>query len=106
MLHAVFLFVATGQLMLFDATCHIVVCMGADYKTVLRLSIHRLCIDVVVLLLILHQPTLVLELLEVLSCLLIHLWVVLRSAYGKVDFGFDDVIQTFLVVASFSASLF
>ena len=77
MLHTILLLVATGQLMLLDATSHIVVGMSTYHETILRLSIHRLRIDIIMILRILYQPTLILELLEVLGGLLIHARIVL-----------------------------
>ena len=55
---------------------------------------------------VLHEPSLILELLEVLGSLLIHFGIVLGGAYGEVDFGFDDMIEAHLIVASLGASLF
>ena len=55
---------------------------------------------------VLHQPPLILELLEILGSLLIHFGIVLGGAYGEVDFGFDDMIEAHLIVASLGASLF
>ena len=93
MFHAVFLLVTTCQLVLLDVALLIVVGMGAHYQTVLRLALHGLCIYIIMFLRILHQPALVLELLEVLGGLLIDAGIVLRSTYGEVDFRFDDVIS-------------
>ena len=104
-LHAVFFFVATGQFVLFDVALLVVVGMGTDDQAVLRLALHGLGIDVVVLLLVLYQPAFVLKLLEVLCCLLVDARVVFRGAYGEVDLGLDDVIETFFVVASLGTCL-
>ena len=106
MLHTVFLFVATCQLVLLDIALHVVVSMCADYQTILCLALHGLSIYIIMFARILHQPSIVLELLEVLGSLLIDTWVVLRGAYGEVNLWFDDVIQTLGVVASLGASLF
>ena len=55
---------------------------------------------------VLYQPSLILELLKVLGSLLIHFGVVLGGAYGEVDFGFDNMIEAHLIVASLDARLF
>ena len=77
MLHAVFLLVATGQLVLLDPASHIVVGMGTHHETVLRLAVHGLCIDIIMFARVLNEPALILELLEVLSGLLLDAGVVL-----------------------------
>ena len=104
-LHAVFLLVAARQLVLFDATSHIVVGMGAHHETILCLTVHRLRVYIIMFLFVLHQPTLVLELLEVLCRFFIDARVVLASAYREVNLRLDDVIQTLLVVASLGTCL-
>ena len=105
-LHAVFLLVTTGQLVLLDVALLVVVGMGAHHQSVLRLAVHGLGVNVVVLLVVLHQPSLVLELLEVLGSLLVDARIVFRRAYGEVNLGLDDMIQTFLIVASLGTGLF
>ncbi len=106
MLHAILFLVAACQLVLLDATSHIVVGMGADHKTVLRLAVHRLSINIIMFTRILDEPALILELLEVLCSLFIHPGVILRRADREIDFGLDDVIETHLVVTSLCPSLF
>ena len=105
MLHAVFLLVATSQLVLLDIAFLIVVCMGTHHQTILRLALHGLGIDVVVFLSVLYQPTLVLELLEILCGLFVDARVILRRAYGKVYLWLDDVVEALLVVTSLSPRL-
>ena len=106
MLHAVFLLVTTGQLMLLDVALHVVVHVGTDHQSVLGLAIHRLRIYIIMFLRILNEPALVLELLEVLGCLLVNPWVILGRTYREVYFRLNDVIQTLLVVACFSTGFF
>ena len=103
MLHTVLFLIATGQLVLLDTAGHIIIGMSANYKTVLRLTVHCLCIDVVMLLLVLNQPTFILELLEIFGSLLIDLWVILAGANRKIDLWLNDVIETLFVVASLCA---
>ena len=92
--------------MLLDVALHVVVNISANHQSVLSLTIHGLRINIIMFARILNQPSLVLELLEVLSSLLVHTWIVLRCAYREVNLGLDDVIQTHLVIASFGASFF
>jgi len=61
MLHTVFLFITTGQLMLFNDAIHIIRNVGTYHQTILCFTIHRLGIDVVILFVILYQPTLILK---------------------------------------------
>ena len=77
MLHSVFLLITTGELMLLDTTCHIVIGMCTYHKTILGLTVHRLSIYIIMFARILNEPALVLELLEVLCSLLIHSRVIL-----------------------------
>ena len=96
-LHAVLLFVATRELVLFDDPVHIVRDIGPDDETVLRLAVHRLGINVIALLLVLDQPTTLLEETEVVGGLLIDTRIVLVGADGEIDFGFDNMIQRFFI---------
>ena len=106
MLHSVFLFISTCKLMLLNHAIHIVVDKSTYHQSILRFTIHGLCVDIILLLVILHEPSLVLELLEVLGSLLVHTRVVLAGAYREIDLRLDDVVQAHLVVASFSSCLF
>ena len=92
-LHAVFLLVAACQLMLPYLAGHVVVNIGADNKSVLCASVHSLCINVVVLLLVLHKPSVILKFLEILSRLLIDLRVVLACALREVYFWLYYMIK-------------
>ena len=106
MVHAVSLFLATGKFMFLDASLEVVIHAGTDNESVLGAAVHRLCIDVVALLVVLYKPTLLLELLEVLDGLVIDLGLVFASARLEVDFRLDDVIQTHLVVTGLGTCLF
>ena len=103
MLHAVFFLIAAGQFMLFDDTVHIVGNISANYQTILRLSIHGLRIDVIVFFIVLHQPAFILEHLEIFSSFLINTFIMFVSAYRKIYFGLNDMIQGFLVSFRFFA---
>ena len=105
MLHAVFLLVAAGQLVLLDLARHVVVDIGADHEAVLRLAVHCLGVDVVAFLAVLHKPAFVLEHLKVLCGLLVDFRIVFVRAFGEVDLRLDDVVERLLVPFSFGASL-
>ena len=106
MLHAVLLLVTAGQLVLLDHAVEIVVNECPDNKTVLGLAVHRLGIDIVVVLCVLNEPTIVLKLLEVLGCLLIHTGVVLTRANRKINLRLNDMIEAHLIVACLCPRLF
>ena len=77
MLHTIFFLIATGKLMFFDAASHIVIGMGTYHKAILRFSVHRLRIYIIMFARVLNQPTLILELLEILCGLLVHTRIIL-----------------------------
>ena len=106
MLHAVFLLVATGEFVLLNLARHIVIHVCSDDESVLRLAVHSLGIDVVLLLVVLHKPAVVLELLEVLGGLFIYSRVVFACSFREVDFGLNDMIEAHLIVASLGPCLF
>ena len=91
--HAVFLFVAACKLMLLDASLHVVVYPCAYNEAVLCASVHCLGVDVILLLGILHEPSLFLEFFEILHGLLIYPGVVLVETGLEVDFRLYDVIE-------------
>ncbi len=105
MLHSVFLFVATCKLMLLDHTCHIVVYVCTNHKTILSLAVHCLGVDVVLLFVVLYQPAFVLEHLEVLCGFLVDARVIFTCSLWKVDFRLDDVVKRLLVTFGFLTSL-
>ena len=105
-LHAILLLVTASQLMLFDNTRHIIVYISSHHKAILSLAIHGLGINVILFLIILFQPTILLKLSEILSSTFIDSWIILRSTRFKIDFRFDNMIKTLLVVTSFGTSLF
>ena len=104
-LHAVLLLILAGQLMLLDDARHVVLDSGADDEAVLRLPIHRLGVDVVVLLGVLDEPALVAESAEVLSSLSIDRLVMLIRADGEVDLRADDMVEGHLVALGLGTSL-
>ena len=90
--------------MLLDDTRHIVVHIGAYYQSILRLAIHGLCIDVILFLIVLHQPTLLLEFLEIGCCFLVNARIIFAGAHFEVYLWLNDMIQAHFIVASFFAS--
>ena len=103
-LHAVLFLVTAGELMLLDDARHVIIHVGTYHQTILGLAIHGLGIDVILFLIILLQPAVFLELFEVLCCAFVNARVILRSTWLEVDFRFDDMIKTLLVIASFRTS--
>ena len=83
MLHAVLLLVATGEFVLLDAVLHIVVDIGGYHKSVLGAAVHRLGIYVVVLLVVLNEPSVTLERLKVGQRLTVHFGVMLVGSGSK-----------------------
>ena len=105
MLHAVFLLVAAREFVLLDDAREIVVHPCAHHEPVLRLALHGLGIDVILLLVVLHKPSTLLKLPEVVGRTLIDARIIIRRALREIDFGLDDVVETLFVVAGFEASL-
>ena len=80
--------------------------MGTHHKSILGVSLHGLGVEIVVLFLVLHQPALPDEVVQLVASSIVDAVVVLIGAGGKVDFRFDDMIERLLVVAGFEARLF
>ena len=97
MLHAVLFLVSAGKLMLFDSTLHIVFHPCRHYETVLCTTVHGLRIDVVVLLVILLEPALLLEFVEVFHSLVVNLRVMFVKSGFEIDFRLDDMIEALFV---------
>ena len=76
-LHTILFLVTAGKFMLLDDTRHIIIYICTHHKTILCLAIHGLCIDIILFFIILLQPAVLLELLEVLCGTLINTRVVL-----------------------------
>ena len=106
MLHAVFFFVAAGQLMLLYSPLHVVIYKCTDHESVLCPVFHCLCINIIMFARVLYKPASVLELLEVLGSTFVHAWVVLRRTDGEINFRFDDVVEAHFVVAGLRPCLF
>ena len=92
MLHAVFFLVTTSQLMLLDATFHIVFHPCCYHQAVLGATIHRLSIYIVLLLLILHQPSFLTEQVKLLTSCCIYALIMFVCTFWKIDFRFDNVV--------------
>ena len=104
--HTVFLFVAACELVFLDAAGHIVFKPCSYYQAILRSIAHGLGIYVIAFFRVLNQPSVLLEEIKMLACTLIHLRIVLVGTGLEVDFGFDNVIQRFLVAGGFCAGFF
>ena len=93
MFHAVLLFIAACKLMLFDFAGHIVIYIGSYYNAVLGAAIHGLGINVVMLGVILFEPSLLLKVVEILHSLGVHHRIMFIRTRQKVYFRLYDVIQ-------------
>ncbi len=93
MAHTVFLLVSAGQFVLLDYAVHIVLHSRSNHKAVLRLAVHGLRINVILLVFVLHQPTLFLEFLEILGGAGIYALVVFAHIGREINFGLDDVVE-------------
>ena len=102
MLHAVFLLVATSQLVLLDDSVHIIRHVGTYHQAELGLAVHGLGVDIIIFLFVLHQPTLVLKLLEILRGLLIDTRIAFIGTYRKINLGLDDMIERHLITFGLS----
>ena len=91
--HAVLLLLGARQLVFLDGAREVVLEVAAHRQTVLRAAVHRLGIDVVVLLGILHEPAPFAPQAEVLHRLVVDLGGMLVGDRIEVDLGFDDVQQ-------------
>ena len=55
---------------------------------------------------ILNKPSILLEKFKILFGTFINTWVVFGSAWLKINFRFDDMIKTLLVIPCFYSCLF
>ncbi len=85
MLHAVIFLVAAGKLMLFN-TIHIIVNIGSNYNTILGTPVHCLRVYIIMVAIVLHQPSLFTERTEILHSLVINLRVMLVGSGFEIDF--------------------
>ena len=93
MLHAVFFLVTPGEFVLFDGAVHIIGHVSTHHQPILCLAIHGLGIDIIILFVILHQPSFVTEQTEILCRFRIHLLIMFVCPNGKVYFRFNNVVQ-------------
>ena len=106
MLHAVFLFVLAGQLVLLDSPRQVIVHRSTQHDAVLGVPVHGLGIKVVHRFFIFHQPPVTLEFGEILCRLLIHTSVMLVCPHREINLRADNVIQRHLIVTGFVARFF
>ena len=89
--HTILLLVGTGKLVFLDRTREVILEVAAHRNSILRTTLHRLRIYIIVLLTILHEPSALLPEAEVLHRLLINL---IRMFIGngiEVNLWLDDV---------------
>ena len=92
--------------MLLDEAAQIVRHAGCHHQSILGLAVHCLGIDVIHVHLVLHQPSFLLELGEVLGRLGIHSFIILARSNREIYFGLNDVIERLFIVASLGTGLF
>ena len=105
MYHAVLFLVLACKFVFLYHSVDVVFHMGAYNKTVQRLAVHCLRIDVVLFLVVLHEPAVLLELLEVLYGFAVDLRGVLVCPGREINLGAGDMIQRHLIVAGLFACL-
>ena len=93
MLHTVVFLVAASEFVLFDETLVVVVNMSGEYDAILGVAVHGLGIEIIATLGVLYQPTIFDEMGELSLCFGIDTSVVFVSAFGKIDFGTNDVVE-------------
>ncbi len=103
MFHAVFLLVAASQLMFFYTAVHVVVDICCDDYAVLGPAVHGLCIYIIMFFFILHEPSALLERIEIFHGPVVDRRVVFVGAFGEIDFRLDDVVKRFRIAFGFCA---
>ena len=91
--HTILLLIGARKLVLLDCTREVILKVTTHCNTILRATSHCLRIDVVVLLLVLLEPSTLLPQAEVLNGFIVNLSRMLVGNGVEVDFGFDDVQQ-------------
>ena len=79
--------------MLLDAPFHVVGYVCSDDNAVLGAAVHRLRIYVVMLFIVLYEPSVLLECVEILYSFVIHFRVMLVCAGCEIYLRFDDVVE-------------
>ncbi len=92
--------------MFFDASLHVVGYVGGDNYAILCAAVHGLGVYVVMFGVVLEEPSVLLEGIEVFDGLTVDFWIVFVGARFKVYFGFDDVIERTGVALSFLTGFF
>ena len=69
--------------------------MSAENQTILGSAVHRLCIDIVARLAVLHQPSLLLPFGKILDSLIINLRVMIRKYRVEINLRLRDMKQGF-----------
>ena len=105
-LHAVFLLVAAGEFMLLDIALHVVGHARSHDDAILGAAVHGLGVDVVVVGIVLYEPSVGLEGLEIFHSLVIYFGVVLVGAGLEIDFRLYNVVQRFFISLGLAACFF
>ena len=99
MLHTVFLLITSCKLMFLYYSGQIIVNSCAYDKAILRLTVHGLCIQIIVLLIILNQPAVIHKLIKVISGFLIYPRIIFTHIFIEIYFRLYYMIKTHFVVA-------
>ena len=91
--HTILLLIGACKLVLLDSTREVILKVTAHCNTILRAAIHRLRIDIIVLLGVLLQPAALLPRAEVIHSLLIHLLRMLVGNGVEVNLRLNDMQQ-------------
>lgn len=83
MFHTVVFLITTGELMALDDTVAVVGNVSSENDAILCLPVHGLSIDIIVLILVLNEPSFLLELLELALCLVIDARIILACSGSK-----------------------
>ena len=100
MLHAVFLFIATGKFMLLDDPFHIIRDISTYHQSKLCFAMHCLRIDIITRFRILYQPAFFLKFPEVFGGFLIYFRGMLIRPGRKINFRPDNMIQRLFIPCS------
>ena len=92
MLHTILFLITACQLVLLDVAFQIIIHISAYDQAVLCMSIHSLCIHIILFFLILNQPTFILEHLKVLGSLFVNGRIMFVCSHREIYFRLDDMV--------------
>ena len=87
--------------MLFDYAVYIVVDIGGHDYAILGAPVHCLGVYIIVVGIVLNQPAVLAEGLEILDSAVVDAFIVFVGACGKVDFRLNDMVERLWVSGRF-----